>query len=235
MQVEIYSDVVCPWCAIGKAKFETARAAYAAEGGEPIEVIWRPFQLDPTAPSSGSPVIDGYAKKFGGMEKAREITAHVTAVAATVGWEFNFAIAKRGNTFDAHRLLAYAYEVGGEATQGELKQQLLRAYFTEGRNVGDVEELASIASSCGLDADLVRTMLASGAFVRETREEMDGAIERGITAVPSFVFDGVGVLPGAQDPEQFLRIFRRLAARKAEAAARAGTTEVACAVDGSNC
>ena len=129
MQVEIYSDVVCPWCVIGKAKFETARAAYLAEDGESIEVIWRPFQLDPTAPSTGSPVIDVYAKKFGGMEKAREITEHVTAVAATVGWEFNFAIAKRGNTFDAHRLLAYAYEMGGEAIQGQLKNGLLRAYF----------------------------------------------------------------------------------------------------------
>lgn len=220
MQVEIYSDVVCPWCAIGKAKFESARAAYAAEGGEPIDVIWRPFQLDPTAPSTGLPVIDVYAKKFGGLERAQEITSHVTAVAATVGWEFNFTIAKRANTFDAHRLLAYAYEVGGEAIQGELKQQLLRAYFTDGRNVGDVDELVTIASGCGLDADAVRAMLASAAFVRETREEMDSAIERGITAVPSFVFDGVGVLPGAQDPEQFLRIFRRLAARKAAAAAQ---------------
>lgn len=235
MQVEIYSDVVCPWCAIGKAKFETAREAYAAEGGEPIDVIWRPFQLDPTAPSTGSPVIDVYAKKFGGMEKAREITSHVTAVAATVGWEFNFAIAKRGNTFDAHRLLAYAYEVGGESAQGALNDALLRAYFTEGRNVGDVEELVQVASTCGLDADTVRSVLASTAFVRETRDEMDGAIERGITAVPSFVFDGVGVLPGAQDPEQFLRIFRRLAARKAEARALAAASEGACAVDGSTC
>lgn len=218
MQVEIYSDVVCPWCAIGKAKFETARAAYLEEDGEAIEVIWRPFQLDPTAPSTGSPVIDVYAKKFGGMEKAREITEHVTAVAATVGWDFNFAIAKRGNTFDAHRLLAYAYDTGGEEVQGSVKDSLLRAYFTEGRNVGDVDELVLIASACGLDAESVRGMLASAAFVRETREEMDGAIERGITAVPSFVFDGAGVLPGAQEPEQFLRIFRRLAARKAESA-----------------
>ena len=234
MQVEIYSDVVCPWCAIGKAKFESARAAYADEGGEPIDVIWRPFQLDPTAPSTGLPVMDGYAKKFGGMERAHEITSHVTAVAATVGWEFNFAIAKRANTFDAHRLLAYAYEVGGESVQDELKQQLLRAYFTDGRNVGDVDELVTIASGCRLDAENVRVMLASAAFVRETREEMDGAIERGITAVPSFVFDGVGVLPGAQDPEQFLRIFRRLAARKVEAAGPAGVAD-ACAVDTSSC
>ena len=236
MQVEIYSDVVCPLCAIGKAKFESSRLAYAAEGGEPIEVIWRPFQLDPTAPSTGSPVIDGYAKTFGGMEKAREITSHVTAVAATVGWEFNFAIAKRANTFDAHRLLAYAYEVGGETMQGELKQRLLLAYFTDGGNVGDVEELVAIASACGLDADHARAMLASAAFVRETREEMDGAIERGITAVPSFVFDGVGVLSGAQDPEQFLRIFRRLAARKAEAdAAALSAAADSRAVDRSNC
>lgn len=210
MQVEVYSDVVCPWCAIGKAKFELAVAEYVAVGGGPVEIVWRPFQLDPMAPSTGSPVLEVYAKKFGGMEKAEQITSHVTAVAATVGWNFNFAIAKRANTFDAHRLLAYALEVGGSAVQGQVKTALLVAYFTEGRNVGDVEELIAIATSCGLDGAAVAAMLASGALVHETREEMDRAVELGISAVPSFVFNGVGVLPGAQEPEQFLRILRRL-------------------------
>ncbi len=210
MRVEIYSDVVCPWCAIGKAKFELAVAEYEAEGGGPVEVVWRPFQLDPTAPSTGSPVLDVYAKKFGGMEKAEQITSHVTAVAATVGWDFNFAIAKRANTFDAHRLLAYALEVGGSSVQGHVKNELLRAYFTDGRNVGDVDELVAIASACGLNASAVAEMLASGELVQRTRDEMDRAVELGISAVPSFVFNGVGVLPGAQEPEQFLRILRRL-------------------------
>lgn len=210
MRVEIYSDVVCPWCAIGKAKFEIAVAEYIAEGGCPVEVVWRPFQLDPTAPSTGSPVLEVYAKKFGGMETAERITLHMTAVAATVGWDFNFAIAKRANTFDAHRLLAYALEVGGSAVQGQVKNALLLAYFTEGRNVGDVHELIAIATSCGLDGVAVAAMLASGALVHQTREEMDRAVELGISAVPSFVFNGVGVLPGAQEPEQFLRILRRL-------------------------
>ena len=211
MRVEVYSDVVCPWCAIGKAKFELAVAEFEAEGGGPVEVVWRPFQLDPTAPSTGSPVLEVYAKKFGGREKAEQITSHMTAVAAKVGWDFDFAIAKRANTFDAHRLLAYALEVAGPSVQGDVKNALLRAYFTEGRNVADVDVLVAIASSSGLDATAVTQMLASGEFVQRTRDEMDRAVELGISAVPSFVFNGVGVLPGAQEPEQFLRILRRLA------------------------
>jgi predicted DsbA family dithiol-disulfide isomerase len=213
MQVEIYSDVVCPWCAIGKAKFEIAVQQFVAEGGEPIEVVWRPFQLDPTAPSTPSPVLDVYAKKFGGPEKAKQITEHVTNVAASVGWTFDFSIAQRANTFDAHRLLAFALESGGAELQGRIKNALLRAYFTEGRNVGDPDELVAIGVAEGLDGDAVRAMLASGDYVRVTREEMDRAVELGISAVPSFVFNGVGVLPGAQDPEQFLRVLRRLASR----------------------
>lgn len=213
MKVEIFSDVVCPWCAIGKARFETAVAQFEAEGGEPVEVVWRPFQLDPAASSTGTPVLDVYAKKFGGLEKAEQITAHVTAVAATVGWSFNFDIAKRANTFDAHRLLAFAHDVGGPSVQGQVKDALLRAYFTEGRNVGEIDELAAIGLACGLDGEGVRSMLSSGDYVGSTREEMDRAVELGISAVPSFVFNGVGVLPGAQEPEQFLRVLRRLSAR----------------------
>lgn len=215
MQVEIYSDVVCPWCAIGKARFEQALAAFAAEGGEAVQVIWRPFQLDPTAPSTPSPVIDVYAKKFGGPERAKQITEHVTEVAATVGWTFDFARAQRANTFDAHRLLAFALHVAGRTVQGEVKDKLLRAYFTEGRDVGDRTELIAIGSSAGLDGDAVDKMLASDAFVAETNEELNVGVERGITAVPSFVFDGQGMLSGAQEPEQFVRILHRLAARRA--------------------
>jgi predicted DsbA family dithiol-disulfide isomerase len=213
MQVEIYSDVVCPWCAIGKARFEAAVVQFEAEGGDPVEIVWRPFQLDPTAPATPSPVLDVYAKKFGGPDKAKQITDHVTSVAAAVGWTFDFSIAQRANTFDAHRLLAYALETGGPELQGRVKNALLRAYFTEGRNVGDPEELVVIGAAEGLDPEAVRAMLESGDYVRATREEMDRAVELGISAVPSFVFNGVGVLPGAQEPEQFLRVLRRLAAR----------------------
>lgn len=215
MQVEIYSDVVCPWCAIGKARFEQALATFAGEGGEPVEVIWRPFQLDPTAPNTPSPVIDVYAKKFGGPERAQQITEHVTEVAATVGWTFDFSRALRANTFDAHRLLAYALSVAGRTVQGEVKDRLLRAYFTEGRDVGDRTELTAIGASAGLDEAAVGEMLASVALVAETHAELNVGVERGITAVPSFVFDGQGILSGAQEPEQFVRILHRLAARRA--------------------
>ena len=213
MKVEIYSDVVCPWCAIGKAGFESALATFAAEGGEPVEVTWRPYQLDPSAPSTPSPAIEAYAKKFGGPARAKEITDHVTAVAATVGWPFDFSIAQRANTFDAHRLIAFALSVGGPVIQGQVKEALLRAYFTEGRDVGDRSELTAIAATCGLDGEDVREMLGSNAFAAEIREEMNEGIERGITAVPSFVFNGVGVVSGAQEPEQFVRILHRLASK----------------------
>ena len=240
MQVEIYSDVVCPWCAIGKARFEEALESFAAEGGETVDVIWRPYQLDPGAPATPTPAIDGYAKKFGGPERAQQITQHVTDVAATVGWTFDFSIAQRANTFDAHRLIAFAYDEGAAPMQGAVKNALLRAYFTEGRNIGDVEVLADVAASCGIARTKAEAMLASGDYIRATREELDMAVERGITAVPSFVFDGMGLLPGAQEPEQFLRVLRRISARRAEAAAAAASSAdaasgEACAVDGSNC
>jgi predicted DsbA family dithiol-disulfide isomerase len=206
-KIEIYSDVVCPWCYIGKRRFEAALAQF--ERRDEIEIVWRPYQLDPRAPATASPVIDGYAKKFGGPERAREIIDHVTRTAADVGLSFRLDIAQRANTFDAHRVIGLAHEIGGSALQGAVKERLLQAYFTEGVNIADHTELVRLAAEAGMDAARVADMLANHERVEETRAELNAGVDVGVTAVPTFVVDGWGV-PGAQEPETFLRILERL-------------------------
>lgn len=233
MLVEIYSDVVCPWCAIGKARFEKALAQFPQR--EHVEVVWRAYQLDPTASAIPSPVIDGYARKFGGPEKARQIIDHVTNVAAEEGITFHMDIAQRANTFDAHRLLWFALEHYGATTQNDLKAALLRAYFSEGRDVASRAVLVECAVSAGMGTEAAATFLESGGGVREVREELDGAMERGVSAVPTFVFDGQWAVPGAQDPDVFLRVFDRLLARERATVAAGPSPSDPCAVDDPSC
>ena len=210
MRVEIWSDVVCPWCYIGKRRFEQALAGF--EGREDVELVFRPFQLDPTAPSGSTmPVMEAYARKFGGEERAQEIIAHVTEVAAADGLDFHLERAQRANTRDAHRLLALAEREHGPAVQGALKEALLRAYFVDGRNVADHDTLVDIAVGAGIDGGRAASMLASEEGSHELNAELDEARELGVTAVPTFVFGGRWAVPGAQDPEMLLRALRRTA------------------------
>src|SRR4051794_18030031 len=130
MLVEIYSDVVCPWCYIGKRRFEEALARRPDTAD--ITVVWRPFQLDPNAPTTPSPVVDAYARKFGGEERAIQIVEHLSGVARDAGLDFHLDVAQRSNTLDAHRLLWFALERGGPALQGAMKERLLQAYFVDG-------------------------------------------------------------------------------------------------------
>ena len=214
--LEIYSDVVCPWCYIGKRRFETAMDRLTSDERERMTVIWRPFQLDPSAPvGPGRPAVDGYAKKFGGVEKATEIIDSMTNTAAGVGLGMRFDIAKRANTFEAHRLLWWAYETAGVAAQWELKERLLAAYFVQGREVGVIEELAAIAGEAGLDRDAALAFLQSAAGVSETKLELEEGREIGVTAVPTFVVNHQWGVPGAQDPEVLERMLRRLLAEAA--------------------
>src|SRR5436853_2946136 len=127
MLVEIYSDVVCPWCYIGKRRFETALEQFP--GRDDVTVVWRPFQLDPNAPRTATPVLDAYARKLGGPAEAARIVERVTTMAAPEGLEFHLDVAQRANTFEAHRLIAYAERHG---RQDLMNERLLRAYFTEG-------------------------------------------------------------------------------------------------------
>jgi predicted DsbA family dithiol-disulfide isomerase len=225
MRVEIYSDVVCPWCYIGKRKFETALAQF--EGAADVEVIWRPYQLDPTAPpGAAQPVIEAYAKKFGGPERAEAIIANVTNVAAEVGLGFRMDRALRANTREAHRLLGWAERTAGSTVQGELKEKLLQAYFVDGRNVADHDTLTQLATDAGLDGTAAAAYLDSDDGLEELNLELAEAASHGITAVPTFVFDGQWAIPGAQEPDLFLRAFRRMQEVHAEKAAAACADDV---------
>jgi predicted DsbA family dithiol-disulfide isomerase len=210
IRVDIWSDVVCPWCYIGKRRFEAAVQEVADE----LRVVstYRAYQLDPSAPREPTPVIEAYSKKFGGPAKAREIIDHVTSTAAAAGIEFNMDAAQRANTFDAHRLLWLAAATG---QQSALKEVLLRAYFTEGRDIANHDELVSCADAVGLDIDGVRGFLASDDGVGEVAAELRSAAELGITAVPTFVVNGVWSIPGAQDTTTFTQVLRRVAHRAA--------------------
>jgi predicted DsbA family dithiol-disulfide isomerase len=208
--VEIWSDVVCPWCYIGKRRFETAVEQLKDEAD--IEIVFRPYQLDPTAsPGKSAPVKEAYAKKFGGPERAEQIIGHVTSVAAEEGLEFHMEKALRANTLLAHRLLWLAEATG---QQYALKERLLQAYFVDGLDVGDPEVLADCAAEVGMPRDRVLAFLASDDGVDEVRAQLAFAAEAEITAVPTYVIDGRWAVPGAQDPDTFVTVIRRLLAKR---------------------
>lgn len=212
MRIEIFSDVICPWCFIGKRRFETAISRLRDRGVDvQVDYSFRPFQLDPTAPTdSPTPAKDAYAKKFGGLERATEILDHVTTVAAQDKITFNMDIAVRANTFLAHRLLSYALKQHGASVQIPLKELIMDAYFTEGKNIGDIDVLADCAESAGIDRNEAHTFLSGDEFVDEVRAEISEAAEYGVTAVPTFIINGQWSVPGAQDVEMFERIIERI-------------------------
>jgi predicted DsbA family dithiol-disulfide isomerase len=215
MRIEIFSDVICPWCFIGKRRFETAISRLRDRGVDvQVDYSFRPFQLDPTAPTdSPTPAKDAYAKKFGGPERATEILDHVTSVAAQDNITFNMDIAVRANTFLAHRLLSYALKQHGAAVQIPLKERIMDAYFTDGKNIGDIDVLADCAESAGIDRNEAHTFLSGDEFVDEVRSEIAEAAEYGVTAVPTFIINGQWSVPGAQDVEMFERIIERILAK----------------------
>lgn len=208
MKIEIWSDVVCPWCYIGKRRFEAALAEFERRHPEEeVEVAYRAFQLDPTAPvNEHEPVRAAYAKKFGGAEQASALIDHVTNEARGVGLDFAMDIAQRANTAAAHRLLALAEHHG---LQHELKERLMRAYFSEGRRIGDPNELIALASEVGIDAEVARAWLQTDGGVAEVVEHLEFAAQAGITSVPTFVFDRSAGVAGAQPPEALLAVMER--------------------------
>ena len=210
VEVEIWSDVVCPWCYIGKRRFEAALAQITDEID--VDVAFKPFQLDPTAsPGKAGPVIEAYARKFGSRERAQEIIDHVTEVAAESGLEFRLDRALRANTLLAHRLLWLAETKGRQIAMNE---RLLKAYFMDGLDIGDPDVLADCAADVGLDRDEVRAFFDSDAGLSEVRAEIEAAADMEITAVPTFVFDRKWMVPGAQDPDTFATVLRRVVAKR---------------------
>ncbi|MFK7918779.1 MAG: DsbA family oxidoreductase [Ilumatobacter sp.] len=215
VSIDIFSDVVCPWCYIGKRRFEAGLAQAQSEGdlGVDFDITFKPYQLDPTAaPGVAGPVIDAYAKKFGGMDKAEEILANVTSAAAGDGLKFNMDKSLRANTLLAHRLIWWAGQDSNELSQDAMKERLLRAYFTDGDHIGNVDTLVAIATDAGADADAARAFLESTDGMAEVNAELNHARDNGITAVPTYVFNNEWAVPGAQDPETFTKVLRKMAA-----------------------
>ena len=221
MLVEVWSDVVCPWCYIGKRRFERAVAQLEADPsfeGE-LDVVYRPFQLDPRAPLGVStPLADAYARKFGGPEQAAAIIEHLTSVAATEGLEFRLDRALRANTSDAHRLLELALEFGSPAMQAALEERLFQAYFINGEDIGDHATLIAAANDVGLNERAARKLLDGDAGLTELQRALAQAAAAGIAAVPTYVIDRRFSIPGAQDPDVFVQVIRRLAERVADRA-----------------
>jgi predicted DsbA family dithiol-disulfide isomerase len=212
VKVEIWSDVVCPWCYIGKRRFEHALEELGDEAA--VEIVWRSFELDPDAPRvQGEPALEHLAQKYGmTLEQAEAAQARVAQAAAGEGLDYRLADTQRGNSFDAHRLIHLGRTHG---LQDAVKERFLRAYFTEGEPIGDPQTLARLAVEAGLDAAEVDETLATGRFGDEVREDERRARLLGINGVPFFVLDERLGVSGAQPTEIFVQALRQAAAQAA--------------------
>ena len=207
MEIEIYADVVCPWCYIGKRRFEQALASYDGE----VTVRYRPFQLDPTPVTAPQPLLDALAAKFGGQERAQSMAGQVTQVAAEVGLTLNFDRAVSANTFDAHRLVRFADGTAGRVTWSR-------------RSTGRTSPTGSMSAhprrwsrwrvSVGLDETETREHLASNAGRREVAADLATAHQLGVSSVPTFVLAGKYGVTGAQEPETLLAALTEVAQRE---------------------
>ena len=206
MEIEIWSDIACPWCYIGKRRFEAALAGFEHAGD--VQVTWRSFELDPAAPHEREgDRAARLAEKYGmTVERAREMERQMTDTAAGEGLAFRFDIARSGSTFDAHRLDHLAAEHG---LQDPMKERLLHAYFGEGELMSEHDTLVRLAVEVGLDSDAVREMLAGDRFAAAVREDERTAARFGISAVPTFVVDRSLGVSGAHPPEALLELLRQ--------------------------
>jgi predicted DsbA family dithiol-disulfide isomerase len=216
VNVEIWSDLVCPFCYIGKRNWEAALERF--EERESLDVRWRSFQLDPMAPRVSDVDLHEHlgAKYGGGREAGKAMNDRVARAAADVGLRFELDTARRGNTLDAHRVVHLARTRGLEEAAVE---RLFAAYFTESEAIGEPETLARLASGVGLDAGEVRAMLAGEDHADAVRAEMREGMQLGINAVPCFVFERRSGVSGAQPPEVLLSALERAWAERSEAAA----------------
>lgn len=206
MRVEIWSDVVCPWCYIGKRRFEQALAQF--ERADEVEVTWRSFELDPNAPRvQTEPHAERLARKYGvSLAQVEAMNARLIGEAKKEGLDFRLIESKGGNTFDAHRLIHLAAS-GGRA--GEMQERLMKAYFTEGVAIGERGELVRLAVDVGLDEAEVKAMLSSDQFASEVRADEARAREFGISGVPFFAIDERYGVSGAQPAEAILEALQQ--------------------------
>ena len=213
MIIQVWSDVICPWCYIGKRRLETALADFDGD----VQVIFRAYQLDPSPVPPGLPIKEALAAKFGGSERADQMFGQVTAVAAGAGLTLDFDRAIAANTFDAHRLVAWA---AGQDRQLSMVDALQRAHFTEGVDIGSHAALAGVAGSIGLDVSAALAYLDSTGGADSVRADIAVANELGISSVPTFVIDGKYALQGAQEPETMRTALEEIARREAVDAGR---------------
>jgi predicted DsbA family dithiol-disulfide isomerase len=229
LRVDIWSDVVCPWCAIGKRRFEAALARFAHK--DEVEVVWRAFELDPSAPAvQPGDNATRLARKYGRTrEQAVAMMQQVAETAARDGLDFDLVNARSGNTFDAHRVLHLAAERG---VQDAVKERFFRAYMGERQPIGDREVLVRLAAEAGLDAEEVRSTLATDSFAAEVREEEEVAHRLGIHGVPFFVMHGAIGVSGAQPAEVLLGALEQAWSRVATEDDQTAAEGAVCGPDG---
>ena len=207
MRIDIWSDVVCPWCFLGKRRFDSAVERLGGLDG--VEVRWRAFQLDPTATREPGDLRRSIEAKYGPGAFDR-MTHRLVALGADEGIDYRFDTALRVSTLDAHRLVSWAHAEAGSATQGALVEELFRAYFEQGGNVADPATLARLAGSVGLDAEAASELLAGDAYADEVASDIAAARESDVSGVPAFVIDDQFVIPGAQDTETFVNLLGKV-------------------------
>ncbi len=212
MLIEIFSDIVCPWCYIGKRSLDTVLDSPAGEG---VELLWRPYQLYPTLPPEGIDRLAFVRARFGEGARADHVPERIAIEAQAVGLRFDFAAIKTTpNTFQAHRLMDFAQPSG---RQHALAEVLFRYYFCEGKNVGNHEVLLDAAAVVGLERDAVVEYLENGAGNEEVREQLARATDLGITGVPYFILAETFAIPGAQPADVLTQFISRAKERLATA------------------
>ncbi len=206
MKIEIWSDIACPWCYVGKRRFERALAEFPH--GEDVEVVWRSFELDSSAPrQQEGRQAELLARKYGvPLDRAEAMNANMTAEAKKEGLDFHFARVQVGNTFDAHRLIHFANDHGQRA---EMVERLFRAYLTDGEALGDREVLVRLAADIGLDGEAARAALMGNAFADAVRADEERARTFGISGVPFFAIDEKYGVSGAQPSAALLEVLEQ--------------------------
>ncbi len=218
LTVDVWSDIACPWCFIGKRRFEAGLAAAAADEDPPqVEIVFRSFELSPDTPVDFEGGEADYLAAHKGVsaDQAQRMLDQVTGIAADAGLDYRFDLLQHTNTVKAHELLQFAQAQG---RQPQLVERLMAAYFTEGRHIGRVDDLVSLAAEAGLDADEARAALDSGRYLPAVRADQALAAEYGIPGVPFFVRDGKYGISGAQPAEAFAQALRQVWAERSTVA-----------------